>query len=248
MVEVMAGIVVHGQELEAPPGISLVSHVRGTSSLRNCARRTPEVTEVVVHETVTQSAAATVAVLQQRGLGVHFIVGYDGTVYQHADLLDDETWHASEHNPMSVGIEVVNPFEKQYLPHLNPVWVNELDVPWASSTYVVPTPEQSEATCLLLQWLMSPSSGLSIPHTGVGLDGTVLRMGRLPESELGPGIYAHRYFADHQDGSWPVLYAWLRIEAGLTPEYAYAEALRRAAGVDAVDLSDLVAGGSLLST
>jgi hypothetical protein len=57
-------------------------------------------------------------------------------------------------------------------------------------------------------------------------------------SEQGPGIYAHRYFADHQDGPWLVLYAWLRLVAQLDPATAYAEALRRAVGVDNVDLSD----------
>lgn len=244
----MAGIIVHGQEVAVPPELIVLARMTGVESLRNCARRTHEVTEVVVHETVTQSAQATVAVLRQRGLGVHLIVGYDGTVYQHADLFDDETWHASEHNPMSVGIEVVNPFEKQYLPHLNPPWENSIEVPWVGSNpYIVPTPEQSESVCRLLDWLVS-SSGLSIPRRWVGIEGTKLRMGRLPESGLGPGLYAHRYFADHQDGSWLLLYAWLRLEVGLPPERAYAEALARAVGVDAVELSDLIGGGLVLST
>jgi hypothetical protein len=239
----MSGFIVHGLEVEAPPGLDVQNvHKAGVKSLRNCARRTHEVTEVIVHETVTQSAAATVAVLQQRGLGIHIIVGYDGTVYQHADLLDDETWHASEHNPMSVGVEVVNPFEKKYLPHLNPPWENEIHVPWVGNNpYVVPTPVQSEAVCTLLNWLTT-ESGLSIPRVWVGMEGASLHMNRLPMSELGPGLYAHRYFADHQDGSWLLLYAWLRLEARLDPAAAYTEAMRRAVGVDAVDLSDYLGG------
>jgi hypothetical protein len=39
-----------------------------------------------------------------------------------------------------------------------------------------------------------------------------------------------------------VLYAWLRLEAGLAPCAAYEEAVRRATGVrKRVDLADLVA-------
>lgn len=237
----MSGIIVHGKQLEAPAGLEVHNfHMAGIAPLRNCPRRTPDVTEVIIHETVTQSAAATVAVLQQRGLGVHLIVGYDGIVYQHADLLDDETWHASEHNPMSVGIETVNPFEKKFLPKVNPPWENEIEVPWTSDNpYIVPTPEQSESVCLLLDWLVT-SSGLSIPRTWVGMEGTALHMNRRAVSEMGPGIYAHRYFADHEDGSWLVLYAWLRLEAKLDPQTAYAEALRRATGAGIVELGDYI--------
>lgn len=241
----MSGIIIRGVEHEVPSGM-LVQNFRmgGVVSLRNCARRAHQVTEVILHETVTQSASATVAVLQQRGLGVHFIIGYDGTIYQHADLLDDETWHASEHNPMSVGIEVVNPFEEKYLPKVNPPWENAIDVPWTNNNpYVVPTPDQSESVCQLLNWLTT-SSGLSIPRTWVGMEGTALRMGRLPTSELGPGIYAHRYFSDHPDGSWLVLYAWLRLEAQLDPVTAYGEAFWRATGVASVELSEYLARGT----
>lgn len=236
----MAGIIVHGQELEAPVGL-VVQNFRmpGLPSLRNQARRGSP-TEVVVHETVTQSARATVDVLQRRGLGVHLIVGYDGIVYQHADLLDDETWHGSEHNAASVGIETVNPVEKRYLPSLNPPWGNTIDVPWVNNNpYVVPTPEQSESVCLLLEWMSSPASTLSIPRTWRGMEGQSLHMGRMPVSQMGPGLYAHRYFSkDHPDGSWLILYAWLRLEAKLDPLTAYAEALRRAPGLAQIDLSD----------
>ena len=238
----MAGIIVHGLSLAAPPELAVVNfQMSGVDRLWNSRRSAAEVTEVVIHETVTQSASAAAAVLRQRGLGVHFIVGYDGTVYQHADLQDDETWHALGHNPASVGIDVVNPFEKQYLPQLNPPWENELEVPWVrSNPYIVPTPEQSEAMCLLLEWLTSPSSGLSIPLRWPGLTGNFLQMGRLPRADMGPGIYAHRYFSEVEDGPWLVLYAWLRLVGGLGPATAYSEALRRAAAVDAVDLSDLI--------
>jgi hypothetical protein len=237
----MSGFIVRGQEIPGPSGVEIQNfRMGGVVSLRNQARTVKDVTEVVIHETVTQSWQATVAVLQERGLGVHMIVSYDGTVYQHADLASDETWHASEHNPMSVGIETVNPFEKQYLPKLNPPWSNTLDVPWVGDNpYIVATPAQSESVCQVIDWLSSPASTLSIPKNWIGLQGgKSMFMNRMKISEQGPGIYAHRYFADHQDGPWLVLYAWLRLVAQLDPATAYAEALRRAVGVDNVDLSD----------
>lgn len=236
----MAGFIVRGQEIEVP-GLDIHNfRMSGVASLRNQTRTAKEVTEVVIHETVTQSWQATVAVLQERGLGVHLIVSYDGTVYQHADLAEDETWHASEHNPMSVGIETVNPFEKQYLPKLNPPWENSIQVPWVGDNpYIVATPEQSESVCQVIDWLSSPASTLSIPKNWIGLQGgQSMFMNRMKVSEQGPGIYAHRYFADHQDGPWLVLYTWLRLVAQLDPATAYAEALRRAVGVESVDLSD----------
>lgn len=235
----MAGIIVRGQELTSPEGLVVQNFRGGLDSLRN-APRPGAVTQLVLHETVTSSARATVDVLQQRKLGVHFIVGPDGVVYQHADLADDETWHAMDHNPMSVGIETVNPFSPKYAPANSP-WKTTITCPWAGGSYLVPTPEESEAVALLVGWLTSPDSGLLIPRTWVAMKDKKLGMGRMPQSDQGPGIYAHRYFADHIDGPWLVLYSWLRLEAGLDPATAYAEAIRRAPGQMNIDLSDYFA-------
>ena len=71
-------------------------------------------------------------------------------------------------------------------------------------------------------------------------------MGRVYGAEqCHPGVYAHHYFG-HADGAWPVLYAWLRLEAGLAPCAAYETAVARATGVRrVVDLSDLASGGAV---
>ena len=42
-----------------------------------------------------------------------------------------------------------------------------------------------------------------------------------------PGAGQHH----HADGAWLVLYAWLRLEAGLPPCVAYEEAIRRGSDV-----------------
>ena len=82
-------IIIHDKELEPPPGLEVLNYK--TSGLYRFVnqKRVIEVDELVIHETVTSTAKATVDVLRQRNLGVHLIIGPDGTVYQHGDLRDD---------------------------------------------------------------------------------------------------------------------------------------------------------------
>jgi hypothetical protein len=202
---------------------------------------------VVIHETVTSSAKSTQDVLRQRNLGVHLIVGADGIVYQHGDLATDFLWHASEHNPQSVGIETVNP----YYPSLNPhgsLWSKVIAAPWADKgQYLVPTPEQSETVCQLIAFLTSaPAPDIQIPKLWPGLSDQKMRMTRTAQSALGPGVYAHHYFG-HADGAWLVLYSWLRLQALLDPQTAYDDACRLATGVStAADLSEYYAANPQL--
>jgi hypothetical protein len=187
------------------------------------------VSEFIVHETVTRSVKDTIQVLNQRGLGVHMIMGPDGEITQHGDLADDTQWHASQHNGVSVGIEVVNPYYPRYLQPGLP-WTQVISAGWAhQGRYVVPTPQQAEAVTRLIGWITSPAAaGLAIPRTWIGRSNSTIALGRVAGAErLNPGIYAHTYFA-HADGSWLVLYAFLRIEKGRTPARAYAEAIRLA--------------------
>lgn len=245
----MNGIIIHDQEIAAPDGMQVLNFQNSGAYRFVNQRRVCDVTEIVVHETVTSSAKATLDVLQQRNLGVHFIVGGDGTVYQHGDLKDDFLWHASEHNPQSVGIETVNPYYPSQNPH-GAMWTNTLQAPWADrGEYLVPTPEQSEAVCQLIGFLTSPAAtGLSIPKTWPGMSGQKLCMVRTPESQLGPGIYAHHYFG-HADGSWLVLYSWLRLELQLDPQTAYDAACHLATGVTtSVDLAEYFAQNPYLSS
>jgi len=197
------------------------------------------VTELIMHESVTRSAEDTVAVLKRRRLGVHLIVAADGRVTQHGDLAHDRLAHAGGHNGPSVGVEVTNPYYPKYLREGLP-WARVIDAPWAHrSRYVVPTPEQAEATAKLVGWLTSrDAEGLSIPRTWIGIDSEHLSMGRVAGADQRrPGIYAHHNF-HHADGAWPVLYAWLRLEAGLAPCAAYEEAVRLATGARrSIDLS-----------
>ncbi len=243
------GIIVDGKELDGPDGV-VIKNFNDPSvfHFKNQPRQPKAVTEVVVHETVSASWESTVTTLKARGLGVHFIADADGTIYQHADLMIDEMWHASQHNGMSVGIETVNPFEPGFAPANGP-WKNRLtNVPWTrpetGHVYVVPTPEQSEAVALLLYWLSSSlANPITIPQAWPGLSQangkTTMSLTRVAKCNTPPepGILAHTYWA-HGDGAWLVLYAWLRWEANLDPQPAYEEAQKRAQGVWNADLTD----------
>lgn len=237
-------IIIDGRPLPPPEGISVRNYL--DSDVRRFGakdRSDRPVTEVIVHETVTRSVASTIRVLEKRKLGVHLIIGPDGEVTQHGDLARDRLAHAGGHNAESVGIEVVNPYYPRYLKPGLP-WSTVIEAPWAHKRrYVVPTPEQAEATSRVVAWLTSPAAeGLCIPRCWVGLAQASLAMGRVPRSRRStPGIYAHHYFG-HADGAWLVLYTWLRIVAGLEPADAHREATARAVGArKRIDLSDLIA-------
>jgi hypothetical protein len=238
-----ARFIVAGEHIEPPDGLILRTYeMDGVHEFKARDRKASAVNELIIHESVTRSAASTVAVLKRRKLGVHLIVAPDGTVYQHADLATGRLAHAGGHNGPSVGVEVVNPYYPTVLQEGLP-WGRVIDAPWAHrDRYVLPTPEQAEATAKLMDWLTSPKAGqLEIPRTWLGLRGGKITLGRTPDGETRqPGVYAHHYFG-HADGAWLVLYAWLRLEARLPACAAYEAAVGRATGARrSVDISDLL--------
>lgn len=234
------GVILDGVDRGGPPNLSIHNYVTDKTVFRfRNGRRSHQtaVTEVVLHETVTTSWQNTVAVLKKRSLGVHFIVDVVGQVFQHADPWVDEMWHASAHNKASVGIELVNPFEPRFLPKPPHPWKAVLPAPWAGGQYVLPPLAQVEAACQLVNWLTTAEAApLTIPQQWPGVGGVPIRMamGRVATCTVpaAPGVLAHTYFG-HTDGAWPVLYSWLRLEAGLEPEAAYEAARLRAAGARA---------------
>jgi hypothetical protein len=188
----------------------------------------------IIHETVTRSAKTADSVLRKRGLSVQLVVD-EGATIQHEPLLL-ECAHAASRNPTSYGAEVVNPY---YPKHLRPglVWTDTIVAPWAhGDVYVLPTPDQAEQVAQLIWWATSAAAGdARIPDEWPGVTDFVA-MGRVPKARR--GVLAHTYFG-HADGAWLVLYAWLRLKAGMDPATAYSEAKRRATGVKRVDVRDL---------
>ena len=236
-------LVIDGRPMPAPDGLRVRNFLDpNVARFRGGDRTGRPVNEIVVHESVTRSAASTVSVLRGRGLGVHLIVAPDGTVTQHGDLATDRLAHAGRHNGPSVGVEVVNPYYPTLLRPGLP-WSRTIAAVWAHrGRYVLPTPAQAEACATLIGWLTSDgASGLSIPRTWIGHADGRLALGRVAGAEQRrPGVYAHHYFA-HADGVWLVLYAWLRLGAGLPAEAVFEEAVARSSGsARTADINDLI--------
>jgi len=239
----VSGLVVRGVATTAPDSVPVRTFLDdGEVRFASKGTRT-RATELVIHETVTRSADSTIAVLKKRGLSVHLVLGPDGVLTQHGDLATDVLWHAGPaHNGPSFGVEVVNPYYPRLLRKGLP-WERSIKAPWAhEGLYVLPTPAQAEAVASLARWTTSaPAPGLEVPRRWPGLRSGSFQLGPLAEASRAlPGVLAHHYFG-HADGAWLVLYAWLRLEAGLSPGVAFEEAVRRATGVRrAADVRDLL--------
>ena len=136
--------------------------------LSSYARGKTACDEVVLHESVTFSRAATVDVLRARKLGVHFIVAPDGSVTQHAPVEHACAHAGTAHNARSIAIEVVNPY---YAPRGAE---RTLDGPWVhhrqsrDDAYRVPPPVQVESVWQLVRKLCREHDiPLTFPGTSV---------------------------------------------------------------------------------
>lgn len=238
----MSGLVVRGLSVPPPEGLVTRSWLDGEVRFPSKGRR-KIATELVIHETVTRDVASTLSVLTRRGLSVHLVIGPNGAVTQHGDLATDVLWHAgAPHNLSAFGIEVVNPYYPRLLRKSLP-WDTVLRAPWAhEGQYVLPTPAQAEATTAIIRWATSaPAPGIGVPRRWPGIQNGRVELGPVATTatKVTPGILAHHYFG-HADGAWLVFYAWLRLEAGMAPAQAFAEAARRAAGAKrSVDVRDI---------
>ena len=65
------------------------------------------VTQAILHTDMTRDSAQCFAVLVDRGLSTHFMIDWDGTIYQALDPIYD-AFHAGSANPRSVGIDLNN--------------------------------------------------------------------------------------------------------------------------------------------
>ena len=229
----MAGLVLHGVVRPAPAALTLQNY--RTGGLHHFQGPTPQgpVTRLVVCETLTSSARASVDVMRERGTGTHFIVGPDGTIYQHADPLEDELSPIPGRDRPTVRIASVNPCAPAYNPTGSP-WTRAIEAPWAlQGKYLVPPEEQADALAQLLRTLLR-TPGLPIPRTWPNLEGTALRL--QPAAPTRPGLYAQ---SPHERPSlWLTLYLWLRLEIQLDTPLAHATATRLAEGAEErIDLS-----------
>lgn len=71
---------------------------------------------VIHHDGLYDSAACWHVLQNERGLSCHFLVDNDGTIYQTLDLAYCG-FHASEYNPISIGVELCNRGDAKKEPH-----------------------------------------------------------------------------------------------------------------------------------
>lgn len=228
-------MIVSGEVVPGPAGVEL--HQGAPFRVLPARART---TCLVVHETVTRTAAAAHRVLTRRGLSVQLVTTESGAIIQHADLVARAEHAGSARNAIAIGNEVVNPYYPRHLPKRDSAWSDVIDAPWAhEKRYVLPTPASAEACSRWIAWQTSDACPelVRVPRVWPGLADGRMAMGRVSPARV--GILAHTYFG-HADGAWLVLYAWLRLEAGLDEAPAYAEAMRRATGVRRAEVRDLI--------
>lgn len=177
---------------------------------------------LVLHETGGNTAGGCEATLLKKGLGIHFILGPDGWLSNHADCITEFVYHAGAVNKRSIGIEVVNPYSPVYdaqpyektIPAEWWTWVpSEKSVElvlkkkgWTSvpKAYCVPTDIQMRIMRVLPRWLCSvvgipyvfPTQGFGPKK--IGRSGVM----KVDPKKLGAGVACHRDFANHADGRY----------------------------------------------
>ena len=92
--------------------------VLGDEDFGRRERKLEELRAVVIHWDATSSAQATHRVLDGRGLSTHFVVDWDGTVYQLGDVTRT-AWHAKGANRYTIGIDINTPVGRSDVEDVN---------------------------------------------------------------------------------------------------------------------------------
>lgn len=183
---------------------------RAGDSLRSYSRKGIEIDQLVIHESVTRTAADAVKVLKRRKLGVHYCIDRDGTISHHAPVAKATAHGGAGHNRRSIGIEVINPYYPKYAKgadKVGAVWAHKKE-------YVLPTDAQLRSLHKLVCWLVVK---WDIPVTFPGVQSDHFIWGRIIEHNT-PGVMAHHRWA-HADGLFCEHYLLCRL-SGADHEYA----------------------------
>lgn len=196
MMQVMGRIIEHGEMFEGLPP------------------RAAEHPVIVVHESVTRSAAATRRVLRKRGLSCHFGIAEDARIIQWAGI-DRRCAHAGPLlNPRSIGIELTNPYYPRLVRAATSHWSDVIVARWAhEGVYVVPSLRQLEAlwklACALHEAARVPLAFIGAESSPVAEGAVRLPMRRHRVARDAEGIVAHSAVG-HADGAFPVAYMLAR--------------------------------------
>tara|TARA_Y100000289_G_scaffold48124_1_gene48539 strand:- start:8323 stop:9213 length:891 start_codon:yes stop_codon:yes gene_type:complete len=82
------------------------------SAFKLCDKRRDPIL-FVNHWDATLSSNHCLRILNNRGLSVHFMIDNDGTILQSVDT-NHITYHAGNHNSISIGVEITNAFYTKY--------------------------------------------------------------------------------------------------------------------------------------
>ena len=195
--------------------------IKKGSPLRS-GKRSKQLDQIILHESVTSSRAATERVLKKRRLSVHFMVDRDGTITQHAPT-KKATYHAgSGHNSRSIGVEMVSPYygarAKQGDTVVNARWAHK-------KRYILPSKEQAEGCFRLVDWLCLECD---IPFTFPCVDNERgFKWGRSEEEADSPGVMAHHRF-HHADALFFEHYCASRKLSRMGADEAYEATLKAA--------------------
>jgi hypothetical protein len=204
-------LVINGDYIVPPTGIEVRNFVFDNEPHFKHKLRTKPLQHFVIHETAGRSADRCKRTLLSRGYGVHLILDRSGIVSCHGDLAKDVMIHANQLNSTSIGVEIVNP----YAPSIagNKMRYNTIPAQWWTwcpdkndRRYVLPTDAQLETLKILVPWLCQI---LGIPYVFPTKDlNTKNRQvkGIGPFRRPKPGVVAHRDFASHSDGRYPLEY------------------------------------------
>ena len=177
--------------------------VKRGKRLRSYKRR-GQADQIVLHESVTRTAAGAVKVLKRRKLGVHYSIDRDaeGTVRSHVPIARACSHAGAGHNHRSIAVEVINPY---YASRARPgddilsgVWVHKKE-------YILPLESQMRSLYRLMIWLVIYADiDISFP----GISAGVMRWGRIKDHKVA-GVMAHHRWA-HADGCFPEAYLYCR--------------------------------------
>lgn len=220
-------LIIDGESVQLPEsmlnvGITASNYIDDGEHYFSQHRSRKKVTNFVIHESVTMSAAQTNRVLDSKRVrsakdgkgggkgwdyGIHLNLAPDGHISCHADLVRHRLVHADQLNDSSFGIEVVNPYNPKF--GRGP-FTETIPGPWwcwtpsnAKKVYCLPTPAQMAAIFHLCRFLCETIPDLPFEFPTAHLNSRKRRIdGWDNRANPGPGIVAHRDFASHADGRY----------------------------------------------
>jgi hypothetical protein len=207
-----SNFIIDADFIKPPDGVIVKNFVFDGEPLFKSKPRKHPLQHFVLHETAGRTAEGCKKTLTRKKYGVHLILARSGVVSCHGDLANDVMVHANQLNKTSIGIEIVNPYapklakgmEFETIPAEWWTWLADKK----DKRYVLPTQAQLDTLLKIVPFLCKK---LHIPYVfptiGLNAKKRKIKGWRIPpRAQPGPGVVAHRDFAGHADGRYPLEY------------------------------------------